>query len=104
MALIGLDGHFRELNPRFCEKVGYAEWEFRKAMWPSVSDRRNLEAHRELMRSFSAGDLDEAPVETCYMHKQGLLVPMAGAMSLVRDAEGEPLPTLFAGVEPDDAP
>ena len=40
MAMIGIDGRFKELNPSFCRLVGYQEHEFAKAAWPSPHDRQ----------------------------------------------------------------
>ena len=37
-----------------------------------------------------AGRLDEVDVDTCYVHAQGLQVPVAGRLRLVRDDEGDP--------------
>ena len=39
MAVLTLDGKFRELNAAFSKLVGYQEHEFVKAVWPSVHDR-----------------------------------------------------------------
>src|SRR5439155_24420185 len=38
IAVVGLDGMFRELNPAFARLVGYQEHEFGKAAWPSPHD------------------------------------------------------------------
>lgn len=90
MAVIGLDGHFELLNSGFEALVGYPEAEFRRARWPSVVDRDNLVAHRELLADFVSGELDEARIDTIYVHGQGLLVPVAGQLELTRDADGSP--------------
>ena len=89
MAVIALDGRFRELNPKFSELVGYREQDFRTASWPPVADRGKLEEHREQMRSLVAGEIDSAQVNTGYVHAQGLLVPVVGTMSVERDDAGE---------------
>ena len=39
LAILGLDGRFRELNPAFARLVGYQEQAFAKAAWPSPHDR-----------------------------------------------------------------
>jgi hypothetical protein len=52
-------------------------------------DRANLSKHREQMDKMLRGDLDEAEVDTGYVHAQGLLVPVAGRIKIVRD-DGEP--------------
>jgi PAS domain S-box-containing protein len=90
MAVIGLDGHFRELNPAFSELVGYSEHDFRVASWPPVADGRQLEHHREQMAALLAGQEKKVEVSTGYVHAQGLLVPITGTLSLGRDDSGEP--------------
>ena len=37
-----------------------------------------------------AGQLDEVNVNTCYVHAQGLQVPVSGRLRLVRDEDGAP--------------
>jgi PAS domain S-box-containing protein len=90
MAVIELDGRFRELNPRFSELVGYSEADFQSASWPPVSDREKLSRHRDELEAMQAGSLDEVEVDTCYVHAQGLQVPVAGRLRLVRDDDGDP--------------
>jgi PAS domain S-box-containing protein len=89
MAVLGLDGHFRELNPKFSELVGYSEPDFQTASWPPVADRGKLEEHREQMRAMLAGEASKVEVNTGYVHAQGLLVPVVGTLSLERGDDGE---------------
>ncbi len=89
LAVIGLDGHFKELNPAFSDLVGYSEAEFAAAVWPPVMDRANLQKHRDQMKAMLAGTMDSAEVKTGYVHAQGLLVPVVGSIALVRE-NGEP--------------
>jgi PAS domain S-box-containing protein len=86
LALIGLDGAFKRLDDAFCALLGYREADLRAARWPSVIDRENLPAHQEIARALRAGEIHSAPVETVYMHAQGLLVPIAGTVSMHRAA------------------
>jgi PAS domain S-box-containing protein len=86
LALIGLDGNFKRLDDAFCSLLGYREADLRVARWPSVIDRENLDAHREIARALRAGEIHSAPVETVYMHAQGLLVPIAGTVAMHRPA------------------
>ena len=53
-------------------------------------DRANLSKHREQIERMLRGEIDEAEVNTGYVHAQGLLVPVAGRIKLVK-----------AGDEPD---
>jgi PAS domain S-box-containing protein len=96
IALIGLDGSFTRLDDAFCSLLGCREEDLRSARWPSIIDRQNLAAHHELGRALRAGEIDSAVVETVYMHAQGLLVPIAGTVSMHRDdGGGDGAPTHF---------
>jgi PAS domain S-box-containing protein len=88
IALIGPNGNFKRLDDAFCSLLGYRETDLRAARWPSVIDRENLAAHQEIARALRAGEIASAPVETVYMHAQGLLVPVAGTVSALRPAGG----------------
>lgn len=90
MATFGIDGHFRELNQAFSELVGYPELEFRAAVWPPVTDHPNLAKHRGQVKQLLNGTIEAAEIDTAYRHAQGLLVPVAGTISLVRDEDGVP--------------
>jgi PAS domain S-box-containing protein len=96
-ALIALDGSFKWLDEAFCSLLGCREEELRAARWPSIIDRDNLKPHQELARALRAGEIDSAEVETVYMHAQGLLVPIAGTVSMhSADTTGEPTHFLFS--------
>jgi PAS domain S-box-containing protein len=95
-ALIALDGSFKRLDEAFCSLLGCREEDLRYARWPSIIDRDNLKAHQELARALTAGEIESAEVETVYMHAQGLLVPIAGTVSMHRaEPAGEPTHFLF---------
>ena len=94
-ALIGLDGTFIRLDDAFCSLLGCREDELRKARWPSIIDRENLAEHQEIARALRAGEIESADVETIYMHKGGLLVPVEGTVTMHRDARGQATHFLF---------
>jgi PAS domain S-box-containing protein len=98
-ATIGLDGRFRELNQAFSDLVGYSENEFQQAIWPPVMDRANLDKHREQMKDMLAGKIGSADIKTGYVHAQGLLVPIVGTLTLVRE-NGEPAHFLLETSQP----
>jgi len=84
MAVIGLDGKFKELNPSFCRLVGYQEHEFAKAAWPSPHDRQVYAQQQEQFAELISGKLDGVPVQSTYMHGQGLMVPVIGEITAVK--------------------
>ena len=90
MAVLALDGHFRELNPAFGTLVGYGEHEFTKAVWPSAHDRGDYREQQEQLRRMADGDLESVKIRSTYMHQQGLMVPVAGEIRVVKDAAGRP--------------
>ena len=51
MAILALDGKFKELNPAFAKLVGYQEHEFTKAAWPSPHDRRDYKDQLDQLAS-----------------------------------------------------
>ena len=87
-ALIAMDGSFKRLDESFCSLLGCREEDLRAARWPSIIDRENHKAHGELARALKAGEIASAEIETVYMHAQGLLVPIAGTISLHRPPDG----------------
>ena len=84
MAILSLDGKFKQLNPAFTKLVGYKEHEFTKAAWPSPHDRRDYKDQLEQLRQIGLGELREIPVQSTYMHGQGLMVPVVGKLTLER--------------------
>ena len=84
MAMLTLDGHFQELNRAFSDLIGYSEEEFKQAVWPPVMDRANLPKHRDQMKHLLEGKIESAEINTGYVHAQGLLVPLAGTIKMVR--------------------
>ena len=52
-------------------------------------DRANLDKHRQQMKDLLEGGVESVDINTGYVHAQGLLVPIVGTLSLVRE-DGEP--------------
>jgi PAS domain S-box-containing protein len=91
MAVLGLDGKFKQLNPAFARLVGYQEHEFSKAAWPSPHDRKDYKEQLEQLSKLGRGELAEVPVQSTYMHGQGLMVPVVGKLTAVPGEDGLPL-------------
>ena len=88
MAIIGVDGKFKELNPSFCRLVGYQEHEFAKAAWPSPHDRQHYAQQQEQFSELISGELESVHVASTYMHGQGLMVPVIGEITVVKSEDG----------------
>ena len=59
-------------------------------MWPSVHDRNAYKEQTEQLESLAAGDVDSVSIQSTYMHGQGLMVPIVGEITVVRDDSGTP--------------
>jgi PAS domain S-box-containing protein len=99
MAVIGTDGKFKELNPSFCRLVGYQEHEFAKAAWPSPHDRQLYAQQQDQFSELISGKLESVPVQSTYMHGQGLMVPVVGEISAVKGEDGLPSHLLLRAEE-----
>jgi PAS domain S-box-containing protein len=99
MAVLTLDGKFRELNAAFSKLVGYQEHEFLKAVWPSVHDRAVYKQQTEQLGALKTGELESVAFQSSYMHSQGLMVPVNGEITLQRDESGEPTSLLLTAEE-----
>jgi PAS domain S-box-containing protein len=99
MAMIGTDGRFRELNPSFCRLVGYQEHEFAKAVWPSPHDRQLYAQQQEQFSDLISGTLESVPVQSTFMHGQGLMVQVIGEITAVKGEDGLPSHLLLRAEE-----
>jgi PAS domain S-box-containing protein len=95
LAILGLDGRFRELNPPFARLVGYQEHAFGKAAWPSPHDRAAYQQQQEQLRQLATGEIESVSVQSTYMHGQGLMVPVVGTLKAVPGEDGRPLHLLL---------
>jgi PAS domain S-box-containing protein len=99
MAVIGVDGRFKQLNPSFCRLVGYQEHEFAKAAWPSPHDRQVYVQQQADFADLVSGKLERVAVESTFMHGQGLMIPVVGEISAVKGADGLPSHLLLRAEE-----
>jgi len=99
LALLSLDGRFRELNPAFARLVGYQEHAFAKAAWPSPHDRAGYQQQQEQLRQLASGEIESVTVQSTYMHGQGLMVPVVGTLKAVPGEDGRPLHLLLEAEE-----
>jgi PAS domain S-box-containing protein len=95
LAILALDGRFRELNPSFARLVGYREHAFAKAAWPSPHDRAGYTQQQEQLRQLASGEIESVSVQSTYMHGQGLMVPVVGTLRAVPGEDGRPLHLLL---------
>jgi PAS domain S-box-containing protein len=90
MALRGLDGRWLAVNRALCELVGYSEEELRQLGVADVSHPDDLQLDVQYAAELLAGTREPYSREKRYVHKDGHVVWIVLAVTLVRSATGEP--------------
>ncbi len=91
MALVAPDGRWLQVNPALCRIVGYSAAELLATNFQAVTHPDDLTADLDHMGRVLAGDINTYQMEKRYLHKLGHLVWILLSVSLVHDAEGQPL-------------
>jgi PAS domain S-box-containing protein len=91
MALVGLDGRWLKVNDALCQIIGYPEAELLQKTFQDVTHPADLQADLELLGQLLAGEIGNYQMEKRYLHKDGRVVWVRLSVSLVRDAQGEPV-------------
>src|SRR5918999_3890079 len=91
MAIVATDGRFLEVNPALCRIVGYTSEELLARTFQDLAHPEDLEADLRFVRQLLAGEIETYQMEKRYFHKDSRVVWILLTVSLVRDAEGDPL-------------
>jgi two-component system sensor histidine kinase UhpB len=91
MALVRLDGRWRQVNQRLCEIVGYSEEELLARNFQSITHPDDLDTDLGFVQQMLDGSIPYYHMEKRYFHKQGNIVWIYLSVSLVRDAQRQPL-------------
>ncbi|MGA7951949.1 MAG: PAS domain S-box protein [Gloeobacterales cyanobacterium] len=91
MALVSLDGRWLQVNPALCEIIGYSEQELLATGCLEVTHPEDREKTWENMQQMLIGEIRAQQLEKRYFHKLGHIVWILLNISLVRNAQGEPL-------------
>ena len=91
MALASPDGRWLLVNPSLCETLGYSEAELTSMSVLDVTHPDDVEPSRDAIRRILAGEVQSYRLEKRYRHRDGRTVWAFLSVSLVRDAQGNPL-------------
>ncbi|RYG57290.1 PAS domain S-box protein, partial [bacterium] len=91
MALFALDGHWLELNDRFCEMLGYRHDELALLTIKDITFPEDLEEDLNLMGRLLAQEIPNYLLEKRFIRADGSLIWAAISVSLVRNGAGAPL-------------
>lgn len=95
MALVSPEGRWLRVNRSLCEILGFREEEFLRSDFQELTHRDDLGADLAHIYRMLAGEILTCQLEKRYVHKHGHEVWALTSVSLVRDAQGEPLHFIF---------
>ncbi len=84
------DGRFTRANKRFCEIIGYTEGEMLELRFQDITHPDDLEEDLKNLRRIVGGEITSYSLEKRYVCKDGSLVWVSLAVTLVRDESGNP--------------
>jgi len=91
MALVGLDGKWQMVNETLSQMLGYTRDEFLSLTFQDMTFDADLDADLLLLNETLQNKRTTYSIEKRYIHKTGKLVYGLLNVSLIRDAEGNPL-------------
>jgi PAS domain S-box-containing protein len=86
-----LDGRWLKVNDALCRIVGYSELELLSRTFQDITYPDDLPLDMDFKERLLSGEIDHFQVEKRYVHKDGHVVWVRLSVSLVRDAQDEPV-------------
>ena len=88
MAILNKDGKWLQVNRKLCEITGYEEEELKELTFQDITYPDDLDADLALLQELIAGKRDHYQMEKRYYHKEGHIVYILLAASMVKDMNG----------------
>ncbi|HEX2281945.1 MAG TPA: PAS domain S-box protein [Thermomicrobiales bacterium] len=95
MALVSPEGRFLEVNRALCGILGYSEDELLAKTFQDLTHPDDLDADRDQAEQLLANEISTYQVEKRYVCKDGRVAWVRVTVSLVHDAQGDPLYFVF---------
>jgi PAS domain S-box-containing protein len=91
MALVATDGRFVEINPAFCELLGYSAEKMTLQSFQQITHPDDLARDLDNVRRTLDGEFDSYQMEKRYIRSDSTEVWVMLSVTLVRGADGTPL-------------
>jgi PAS domain S-box-containing protein len=91
MALVARDGQFLQVNPSYCELVGYTGEELRTLTFQAITHPDDLDRDVTHAQKLLAGEIERYSMEKRYIHKRGHVVWVLLHVSVVLADDRQPL-------------
>ncbi|MEY2411080.1 MAG: hypothetical protein QOF48_3750 [Verrucomicrobiota bacterium] len=91
VALVSIDGRWLKTNQAIRDLFGYSEEELQTRTIVDLTHPEDIERSWQNVGRALAGDIGSFQIEKRYIHKRGNVISALLNISLIRDAEGQPL-------------
>lgn len=91
MAILDIEGNWLKVNKSLCNIIGYTESELKELSFQDITHPDDLHTDLNLLNELVADEREYYHMEKRYFHKNGSIVFINLAVSLVRDHHGAPL-------------
>ena len=89
-AIVGIDGHFLQVNQALCEMFGYTETELLEKTYQDITYPGDAAADLTIAQALIGGTITSFHKEKRYFHRDGRVVWINVTGSLERNADGTP--------------
>ncbi|WP_316815889.1 PAS domain S-box protein [Pedobacter nyackensis] len=91
MAIVGLQGNWMRINRSIFNILGYKPSELLRLTFQDITHPEDLDKDLHLLNEVIQGTRDSYQMEKRYLHKNGHIVWVILAVSIVKSSEGKPL-------------
>jgi PAS domain S-box-containing protein len=91
MALVNMEGKFIRVNQMLCSMFGYQENELLHRTWGKFSHPDDIEKDKHLIKQLISQEIQSYEIHKRYYHKDSTLIWLQVNVSLVRDANNQPV-------------
>jgi two-component system sensor kinase FixL len=91
IALVSLEGRWLRVNAALCGMLGYTEAEMLATDFQALTVPDDLDANLNCVRRARAGEISHYELHKRYIRKDGTTIPALLTVSVVKDAQGQPL-------------
>lgn len=91
MALISPDGKWERVNESLCQILGYTESELQTMNMQDITHPDDLEKSNSFLVELNEGKKENIKVEKRYIHKNGSVIWVMLAATMLKDRNGKPL-------------
>ncbi len=94
IVLSTVDHKFKDVNPKFCQMIGYSREELRLMTFLDITHPDDIESSKTLKVKLHTGQIAQYKIDKRYLCKDGSLLWGATTVSMVRSQDGDLLYTI----------